>query len=391
MVIARPRTLLTAVRPETQRHLYEFYDQLRDADPCVWDRALNAWVVTSHELVSAAAGDPRLSSVRWSDPDGVEDDLRQVASVLSSTMLYRDALEHTRLRKAAGRTFTARSVEALRAPITAAVDEIIDRVLPSGTMDVVADLAVPLPFNAICALIHVPEADRAQMLSWSNDVAVAFGNARLTPDEKAAADRGMSGMVGYFDSLIDRPEALLQPGALSRDETIANTVLLLLAGHETTTHYLGNAVLALLQHPDQAKLLATSPSVMPTAVEELLRWDSPLQVILRRATTDLTFGGKDIAAGQTILLVTGAANRDPAAFPSPHTLDLARNGPARHVAFGHGPHFCLGSSLARLEGEIVLGALLTRLPALRLSQPGLAWRPSLNFRGLDQLTISWDV
>ncbi|MFI5841527.1 cytochrome P450 [Catenuloplanes sp. NPDC051500] len=387
---ARPRTLLTAVRPETQRHLYDFFDQLRDADPCLWDRGLNAWVVTSHELVSAAASDPRLSSVRWTDPDDVEDELRQVAAVLSRTMLYRDALEHSRLRKAASRTFTARSVEALRAPLTAAVDATLDRLLPSGRMDVVHDLAVPLPFNAICALIHVPEPDREQMLVWSDDVAVAFGNARLTPEEKAAADRGMSGMVEYFDSLIDRPEALLQPGALSRDETIANTVLLLLAGHETTTHYLGNAVLALLQHPDQAKRLATEPALMATAVEELLRWDSPLQLMLRRATTGLSFGGKDIAAGQAILLVCGAANRDPAAFPSPHVLDLGRTGGARHVAFGHGPHFCLGSSLARLEGEIVFRALLDRLPGLRLADTALAWHPSLNFRGLDRLLVEWD-
>ncbi|MDQ0364774.1 cytochrome P450 [Catenuloplanes indicus] len=386
----RPRTLLAAVRPEVQRDIYGFYDRLREADPCYWDRALSAWVVTSHELVSAGAGDPRLSSVRFPDPDAVTGDLQRFATVISRTMLYRDALEHTRLRKAASRTFTARSVEALRPMITQAVHDIIDDVLPRGRMDMVADLAVPLPFNAICALVHVPVEDRERLLAWSNDVAVAFGNARLTAAEKAATDRGVTGMVTYFDSLIDRPEALLRPGDLDRDEAIANTILLLLAGHETTTHFLGNALLALLRHPGEVPKLEKDPA---TAIEELLRYDSPLPMILRRATEDLEFGGKTIEKGQPILLVCGAANRDAAAFPDPHTLDLTRTGQARHLAFGHGRHFCIGSGLARLEGDIVLRALFDRLPGLRLAESGEepAWRPSLNFRGLDRLIVEWDV
>ncbi|MDR7320370.1 MULTISPECIES: cytochrome P450 [Catenuloplanes] len=386
----RPRTLLAAVRPEVQRDIYGFYDRLRDADPCYWDRALSAWVVTGHELVSAAANDARLSSVRFPDPGDVMGDLREFATVISRTMLYRDALEHTRLRKAAGRTFTARSVEALRPMITQAVHEIIDDVLPRGRMDMVADLAVPLPFNAICALVAVPAGDREQLLAWSNDVAVAFGNARLTPAEKAATDRGIRGMAEYFDTLIDRPEALLRAGDLDRDEAVANTILLLLAGHETTTHFLGNALLALLRNPGQIPALTEDPA---TALEELLRYDSPLPMILRRATEDLELGGKRIETGQPILLVCGAANRDPAAFPDPHTLDLKRTGQARHLAFGHGRHFCIGSGLARLEGDIVLRALLDRLPGLRLAEDDAepAWRPSLNFRGLDRLIVEWDV
>ncbi|MDR7276807.1 cytochrome P450 [Catenuloplanes atrovinosus] len=384
----RPRTLLTAVRPEAQRDLYGFYDGLRGAGPCYWDRVVSSWVVTGHELVAAALTDSRMSSVRFPEPDAVEDGLRRFATVISRSMLYRDALEHARLRRAVSRTFTARSVEALREPISAAVHEIIDRVRPAGRMDVVADLAVPLPFNAICALIHAPEPDREQLLAWSNDVAAAFGNARLTAGEKAAADRGVAGMAAYFDRLIDRPEALLRPGDLSRDEAVANTILLLLAGHETTTHFLGNALLALLRHPGQIPRLATDPA---TAIEELLRYDSPLQLVLRRATEDLDLGGERIGAGQPVLLILGAANRDPAAFPDPHTLDLGRTGKARHLAFGHGAHFCPGASLARLEGDIVLRALLDRLPGLRLAEPELSWRPSLNFRGLDRLIVEWDV
>ncbi|MDP9793378.1 cytochrome P450 [Catenuloplanes nepalensis] len=386
----RPRTLLAAARPEVQRDIYGFYDRLRDADPCYWDRVLSAWVVTSHELVSAAANDARLSSVRFPDPEDVTSDLRDFATVISRTMLYRDALEHTRLRKAASRTFTARSVEALRPMITQAVHEIIDDVLPRGRMDMVADLAVPLPFNAICALVAVPAGDRERLLSWSNDVAVAFGNARLTAEEKAATDRGIRGMAEYFDTLIDRPEALLRAGDLDRDEAVANTILLLLAGHETTTHFLGNALLALLRNPGQIPALTEDPA---TALEELLRYDSPLPMILRRATEDLELGGKRVEKGQPILLVCGAANRDGAAFPDPHTLDLARTGPARHLAFGHGRHFCIGSGLARLEGDIVLRALLNRLPGLRLADNDTepAWRPSLNFRGLDRLIVEWDA
>lgn len=174
------------------------------------------------------------------------------------------------------------------------------------------------------------------------------------------------------------------------DELLANCALLLIAGHETTTHFIGNATLALLRHPHAADQLRRRPDLMPAAVDELLRYDAPVQLMLRRARHDLELAGRTVSEGQTVLLVCGAANRDPAVFPDPHVLDFERSGSGgRHMAFGHGPHFCLGAALARLEGAIVLEALLTRLPGLRLDGSAPQWQRSLNFRGLTRLDVAF--
>lgn len=398
----RPASLLRVLRPDVQPQLYDFYDRLRTVAPCHFDRTLSAWVVTGYEAVSRAAGDPRLSSVRYLDMSTVDDGSRALATVLNRQMLYSDAPDHPRLRGLVAKAFTARAVALLRDQITRTVQDIVDRARPRGTMEVVAELAYPLPVTVICDLLQVPDSDRGRMRAWSADVAVVIGNARISPEQNAAATRSMDEMLDYFRALLDARSGDPRPGllqgllqaqhdgaGLTADEALANIVLLLMAGHETTTHFIGNALLALLQHPDQAARLAGTPALMPSAIEELLRFDSPLQLMLRHARQDVELAGNPIAAGQPVLLVCGAANRDPLAFPEPHRLDLGRSGP-RHVAFGHGPHFCLGAGLARLEGEIALNALLTRLPGLRLAGGDLNWHRSLSFRGLTRLDICWD-
>ena len=213
-------------------------------------------------------------------------------------------------------------------------------------------------------------------------------------------------MLAYLRELLTRQGTPPTPGTLRAtvtdqagdsdsdqdlDELLANCALLLIAGHETTTHFIGNATLALLRNPDAVGQLRDRPDLMPTAVEELLRYDAPVQLMLRRARHDLDLAGREIAEGQTVLLVGGAANRDPAVFPDPHVLDFERsNSGGRHMAFGHGPHFCLGAALARLEGEIVLEALLSRLPDLRLADTEPPqWQRSLNFRGLTRLEVAF--
>jgi cytochrome P450 len=211
----------------------------------------------------------------------------------------------------------------------------------------------------------------------------------------------MEQMLAYLRRLLTRedgpPEphtlrALLAAGTEDTDqdfeELLANCALLLIAGHETTTHFIGNAALALLHHPQAAEQLRAQPELIPAAVEELLRYDSPVQLMLRRARHDLDLAGRPVAAGQAVLLVCGAANRDPAVFPDPDRLDFQRPG-GRHVAFGYGPHFCLGAALARLEGVIVLEALLTRLPDWKLDGPAPSWQRSLNFRGLTSLQVAF--
>ncbi|WP_327342945.1 cytochrome P450 [Streptomyces europaeiscabiei] len=396
-----PTSLLRAFRPQVQERLYDFYEELRSADDLCWDRTLGSWVATGHAVVSKAAGDPGLSSVRYPDIEAVPEELRPLARVLSRQMLYSDAPDHPRLRALISRALTPRVVETLRAQIFEAVDRIITHAAPTGRMDIVADLARPLPLTIICDLLDVPQQDRPALSAWSEPIAEAIGNSRLDADRNREASQSMTDMLAYFRELLTRPEARPAPHTLRAlvtaqventdqdfDELLANCALLLIAGHETTTHFIGNATLALLRHPHAADQLRRRPDLMPAAVEELLRYDAPVQLMLRRARHDLDLAGRTVAEGQTVLLVCGAANRDPAVFPDPHVLDFERPG-GRHLAFGHGPHFCLGAALARLEGAIVLEALLTRLPGLRLDGTAPQWQRSLNFRGLTRLDVAF--
>ncbi|MDX2820006.1 cytochrome P450 [Streptomyces ipomoeae] len=394
-------SLLRAFRPQVQERLYDFYDELRSTDELFWDRHLGAWVATGHAVVSSAAGDPRLSSVRYPDIEAVPEELRPLARVLSRQMLYSDAPDHPRLRALISRAFTPRAVATLHARITEATGRIISHAAPTGRMDIVADLARPLPLTIICDLLDVPEQDRPALTSWSEPIAEAIGNSRLDADGNRAASQSMAQLLAYLRELLTRHDTPPAPHSLRAlvtaqahntdqdfDELLANCALLLIAGHETTTHFIGNATLALLRHPHAADQLRSRPDLMPAAIEELLRYDAPVQLMLRRARHDLDLAGRTIAEGQTVLLVCGAANRDPAAFPDPHVLDFERPG-GRHMAFGHGPHFCLGAALARLEGAIVLEALLTRLPGLRLDGTAPQWQRSLNFRGLTRLDVAF--
>jgi cytochrome P450 len=397
-----PASLLPAFRPKVQERLYDFYEELRSADELFWDRHLGAWIATGHAVVSSAAGDPGLSSVRYPDIEAVPEELRPLAEVLSRQMLYSDAPEHSRLRALISKAFTPRAVATLRAGIFEAVDRIITRAAPTGRMNIVADLARPLPLTIICDLLDVPEQDRPALAAWSEPVAEAIGNSRLDADRNREASQSMAHMLAYLRELLSRHDTPPAPHTLRAlvtaqaentdqdfDELLANCALLLIAGHETTTHFIGNATLALLRHPDAADQLRRRPDLMPAAVEELLRYDAPVQLMLRRARHDLDLAGRTIVEGQTVLLVCGAANRDPAVFPDPHVLDFERPG-GRHMAFGHGPHFCLGAALARLEGAIVLEALLNRLPGLRLENTAAPqWQRSLNFRGLTRLDVAF--
>ncbi|GAA3873787.1 cytochrome P450 [Streptomyces lacrimifluminis] len=402
--MSTPSSLLSAFRPTVQERLHDFYEELRRSDDLFWDRRTGAWIATGHAVVSSAAGHPGLSSVRYPDIEAVPEELRPLARVLSRQMLYNDAPDHPRLRALISKAFAPRAVAALRARIVEAVDLIIARAAPTGRMDIVADLARPLPLTIICDLLDVPEADRAAVAAWSEPVAEAIGNSRLDADRNREASQSMADMLAYLRDLLTRQDTPPAPDTLRAmvtaqagntdqdlDELLANCALLLIAGHETTTHFIGNATLALLRHPDAADQLRRRPELMPAAVEELLRYDAPVQLMLRRARHDLDLSGRRIAEGQTVLLVCGAANRDPAVFPDPHTLDFERAGSGgRHMAFGHGPHFCLGAALARLEGAIVLEALLTRLPDLRLDgTEAPRWQRSLNFRGLTRLDVAF--
>jgi cytochrome P450 len=289
-------------------------------------------------------------------------------------------------------------VESMRPRIEAIVDELLAEITPRGEMDLLTDYAAPLPIIVIAELLGMPPEDRVQLRSWSDRMATFIdGTIRDAgiPEAAVAADA----MCAYMESIIEQRRrepkddlisalvsAREEKDQLSDDELLATIGLILGAGHETTTNLIGNGVLALLRHPDQLAKLRREPELIETAVEELLRFDSPVQATSRIPIRDIEVRGVAIPAGREIGLYLGSANHDPEVFPDPEVLDITRDD-GRHLSFGHGIHFCLGAALARLEGQIAIRALAERLPGLKLASSDLTWRSGIVLRGLKQLPV----
>jgi cytochrome P450 len=309
-------------------------------------------------------------------------------------MLATDPPQHARLRSLVTKTFSTGAVARLRPYIADLVDELLDAWPEHGPVDLVAGLAVPLPVTVICEMLAVPEADRELVHSWSGEL-FAAGDPQRIDAASYAVGKYMTDLVASRrgspgESLLDDLIAVRDgQDRLTEDELVSFAVLLLVAGHETTTNFIGNAALALLQHPDSLTQLKAEPALLGTALEELLRFDSPVGIATFRYSTEaLTLGGTDIPAGVPVLIAPGAANRDPLRFPGPDRLDLNR-GATGHLAFGHGVHRCLGAPLARAEGELALRAVLSRFPDIRLAHPAeqLEWRHTRLTRGLTSLPV----
>ena len=390
-----PLSILDTLRPEVQPHIYEHYDEIRSASGVFRDKQLRAWLVTERDLVMGALTDKDLSSVRYADLDAVDEQIRPLFATLGKQLFYLDAPDHPRIRTLMNRSFSPKTVAAMRAQIERTTDSLLDAVNSQSSIDILADLAYPLPVSVICDLLDVPPEQRAQVKRWSSAVAIVMGKAKPSPEELSDGVQAMSSMLDYLGELLLQQrqnatsvvfEAFLGSSDVSDDEILANAAALLLVGHETTTNLISNGMLALLQHPEQLALLRERPELIKPAVEELLRYDSSVQNLLRRSINGTTIGDQEITAGSTVLLVLGAANRDPKAYADPHVLDIQRDGP-RHVAFGHGVHACIGASLARLEAEIVLPKLLERYEHLHLTDEPLQWHASLTFRGLHSLPV----
>jgi cytochrome P450 len=312
-------------------------------------------------------------------------------------MDFKDPPQHGRLRNLVSKAFTPHAVEQLAPRIQEVIDQLLDRVQGQGRMDVIRDLAFPLPGIIIAEMLGVPVEDRERLKAWSDTFVGFFKTvpSATTPEKYRQSFRAAEELGDYYRSILSKGRSGLL-GALERadiagdrltwTELSANATLLLHAGHETTTHLIGNGLLALLQHPDQLARLRGDQSLVPSAVEEFLRYDSPVQLTNRQAHEDVEMGGKRIRAGQMVHLVLGAANRDPAAFPDPNRLDVARN-PNKHVAFGFSHHFCLGAALARLESRIAFDTLLRRFPDLRLETSTPSRQENFILRGLKSLPI----
>jgi len=391
--------------PEMREDPHPLYHRLRAVDPVHWSEKYNAWVVTSYDAVAAGLNDLRLSSDRaalFRQMAG-SPELEPLFSFLGRRMVLTDPPTHTRLRALVSKAFTPHAVEAMRLHIQQLVDGFLGAVRPSGRMDVIRDLAFPLPATVITEMLGAPPEDRDRLKAWSDAIVVYFSThpANITLEQYRRALESVRGTEDYFRAALSRARAVGRPcllqtmglaedqgDRLSEEELIANANLLLVAGHETTTNLIGNGLLALLRHPDQMRRLRDDPALVPGAVEEFLRHDGPVQFTHRLAREDVALGGRTIRQGQFVFLFLAAANRDPAHFPDPDRLDVTR--PAhKHVAFGLGHHFCLGAPLARLESQIAFATILRRLPDLRLATDELRYQDNFNLRGLQSLPVTF--
>jgi cytochrome P450 len=359
------------------------------------------WYLTRYADVEVALGDLRLSNDReritasLAARDGNLRNLSRLTGRLGRVMTNTDPPDHARLRKLVNKAFTARRIEALRERIRSVVDELLDAAVAAGpTMDVIGALASPLPTTVICELFGIPAEDR-------EEVGTFFRRLGDLGEDIEQAEAVVDQFEVYLSRLIeerrrepadDLISALVTAQArgdqLTDEELLSTCFMLITAGDETTTNLIGNGTLALLRHPEELRRLREDPALIRPAVEELVRYDTPTQVIIRVVAEELRIGGRTLAEGDLVYLVLAATNRDPERFADPDRLDLRRAG-NRHLAFGNGPHFCLGAPLARLEAEIAVGALVRRFPDLRLNSRTLTWRPNPLQRRLAALPVAY--
>lgn len=391
--------------PDFLQNPYPTYDHLR-TDPIFYHEASGFWYCCAYEDVTALLRDRRLGrQIEHIVPrealglPAKRPDYAPFHKLSEHSMFDKEPPDHTRLRGLVHKAFTPRRVEGLRASIEQIAHRLIDAVIERDEMDVLADFATPLPVTVIAELLGVPEADRHKLRPWSQAI-VAMYELDHTEAQARAAVQAAEEFSDHLralaktrlhdpqDDLITALATVEEQGeVLTEDELVSTCVLLLNAGHEATVNVIGNGLLALLRHPDSLARLQADSSLIPAAVEEMIRYDTPLQLFRRWVLEDLTYKGRTFRQGTEVALMFGAANRDPARFPAPHTFDIARTDNA-HVGFGLGVHYCLGAPLARLELGIAFAALLRRLPALRLAAEP-EFRPAYVIRGLKALHVAF--
>ena len=420
-------SLSNLLQPEVRVNPYPFYAQLRSQAPVYWDEEMGFWVLTRYADIASVYTDDRFSRAQglMSNFRRLEESERRIAEPVyrsfSKTMFYADPPYHTHLRGLMNNAFTPRRVEKMRPYIQRIVDELLDHVQANGHMDVIHDLAYPLPVMVIAELLGLPTNDRARFKGWSDDLFAILGTVRHSSQLMERAAQSLAEMTEYVTELSrqrreqprdDLLSVLLSvvdeelecphphhaqgrlshqghaPGQLTQEELVANINILLSTGHETTTHLIGNGLLALLQHTDQMKKLRNQPAFVASAIEEVMRYDNPVQITYRSALEDVEIGGKQIHKGDLVNSILGSANRDTEHYTEPDRFDITRN-EGRHLNFGLGIHFCIGASLVRLEAEIAFNTILRRFPSLQLATNSLDWQEHPIFRGLKALPVSF--
>jgi len=427
-------SLSNLLREEIRANPYPFYAQLRSQDPVHWDEDMNFWIITRYADVASVYSDERFSRAQglMRGFDRLPEDEQRIAQPVyhsfSKTMFYADPPYHTHLRGLMNNAFTPRRVEKMRPYIQWVVDDLLDFVQVKGKMDIIHDLAYPLPVMVIAELLGLPGQDRERFKGWSDDLFAILGTVRHSPHLMERASSSLAEMTEYVTALSharrDQPQGDLlsalvsvaedggefsyphQAGEdsasfhskgrpvreqnaatqLTQEELFANINILLSTGHETTTHLIGNGLLALLQNPDQMQKLREQPALVASAIEEMLRYDNPVQITYRSALEDVLMGEKQIRKGDLVNSILGSANRDPERFSEPDRFDIARN-EGRHLGFGLGIHFCIGAPLVRLEAEIAFTTMLHRFPELQLATDNLEWQEHPVFRGLKSLPV----
>ncbi len=399
----RELSLLRMLEPEVLADPSAHYDALREYDPVHWDPYMHSWVVTTYKevvevlLTYSAARTP---SPALLDQLGLSV-MKPFAELMLQQMMFMDGSMHTRLRSVCAAAFTPRRVEELRSSIQGVVDDLINSNIEAGAMNLVEDFASPLPAIVTAKLLGIPVEDHKYVTKLVLDIAEVLGNFQHAPDRVAEISHSLLDLKTYVAERMDEQRkhpneglisslmaAVVDGQGLSEEEVIANTIITLIGGHETTMNLISSGYLTLLHEPAIFEQLQSRPHIVVPAVEELLRFESPVQHTARIATADTLLGGKLIKKGARVVAVLAAANRDPKRFEEPGRLNLLRSD-NRHLAFGWAAHFCFGAPLARMEGQIAFNTLLRRLKAPQVVERALVWRDNAGLRGLESLHISF--
>jgi len=393
--------------PAVQVNPYPIYERLRREAPVFWNGPY--WLLSRYDDIVALLNDPRVSSARVEAtfavlPDDVQQELQPLRHVLGSRMLLSDPPRHTRLRTLMTKAFSARVTEAKRERIEEICNHFLDRVMAQGAMDVVQDVAVPLPGWVIADMLGVPKEDQEDFTRWSRDQVRVYDRSGTMHERIPIMRQGQASMLAmkaYLEDVIaarrrepreDLITMMIQAeemgDRLTTDEMVVMCIALLVGGNNSTAHLIGNAILTLARHPEAIAQLRADPALIRPAIEEVMRYDSPVQATSRVAREAIDVGGQTIEAGQNIYVLFGSANRDEAQFPDPTRFDITRT-PNRHLTFAHGPHFCLGAAVARAEAQSAVLTIVQRCAGLQLASEHVDWIEGFAFRGPKSLPVTF--
>jgi cytochrome P450 len=407
VVGSRPKSIDAALGSDSFRFdPYPVYRRLLEDEPVHWSDPWNTWIVSKYADVIEGLRDEgktfsvagRVKAAIDTLPEDERGEFGPIQSHYASGLLHSDPPDHTRLRSLISKVFTPRVVEGMRPRIESIVTRLIDSMNGKSGIDVVRDFAFPLPATVVADLLGLPPEDRVRFKAWSDDIASFHGASPLTAQVTRHAQESLIEARAYLaelanqrrveprDDLISRLVAAQGGDALTDGELLSTCVTFMVGGHETTTALISSGLWLLFQSPEQLGAIRSDPSLIPAAVEEMLRYESPAQRSVRRLRSDTQIGGLQLRSGQTVMLLLGGANRDPDQFPDPDRFDATRN-PNRHLAFAMGVHFCIGAPLARMEAQIALREILGRFPSIRPMRRDPDWLGNLNFRMLRRLPV----